>query len=82
MANSLLHASPSLGASGVWLFRFQRSRWRPFPQGSVSRGTLGENPEAALAKAATDPESLTDEELGIVAQWVWYWGVMTAALTC
>ncbi len=35
---------------------------------------MGENPEAALAKAATDPESLTDEELGIVAQWVFFWG--------
>jgi len=35
---------------------------------------MGENPEVALAKAATDPESLTDEELGIVAQWAFYWG--------
>ena len=35
---------------------------------------MGENPEVALAKAATDPESLTDEELGIVAQWAFHWG--------
>ena len=34
---------------------------------------MGENPEVALAKAATDPESLTDKELGIVVQWAWYW---------
>jgi len=34
---------------------------------------MGENPEAALAKAASDPESLTDEELGIVREWAWYW---------
>ena len=40
-------------------------------QMSLSR--MGENPQAALAKAATDPESLTDEELGIVAAWAWYW---------
>ena len=34
---------------------------------------MGENPAAALVKAATDPSSLTDEELTIVEQWVWYW---------
>ena len=34
---------------------------------------MGENPEVALVKAATDPASLTDEEISIIAQHAWYW---------
>jgi hypothetical protein len=34
---------------------------------------MGEQPMFSLQKAATDPASLTDEELGIVEAWTWYW---------
>lgn len=56
--NLLSHASPPLCASRAWLFGFQRSRWRPFPQGSVSRGTLGENPEAGKLIIETEDRNI------------------------
>jgi hypothetical protein len=34
---------------------------------------MGENPSAAVAKAATDPSSLTDEELLVIHNLVWNW---------
>ena len=34
---------------------------------------MGENPSAALAKAGTDPSSLTDEELLVINHIVWNW---------
>ncbi len=34
---------------------------------------MGENPAAALAKAGTDPSSLTDEELIVINNFNWLW---------
>ena len=34
---------------------------------------MGENPSVALAKAATEPASLTDEELLVVYSYAWHW---------
>jgi hypothetical protein len=34
---------------------------------------MGENPSAAVAKAATEPSSLTDEDLLVIANLTWNW---------
>lgn len=39
----------------------------------LNRAMMGENPAAALAKAGTDPSSLTDEELIVINNFNWAW---------